>query len=173
MLADPELRASILDALEPGVEKEIILIESAPGFYEASYRDTKVSGIYSVRFLVEGQSAANGNFTRTFFTARSVEVMTDAEATMPTINVSPIRPCGLAGGCYSITLKPVDAAGNLLGPGKANLIKVTKFRGQILNPISDELDGRYAIRIGYPRPSADNPVIEIQGAKLTVELSKK
>ena len=66
----------------------------------------------------------------------------------------------------------MDTAGNLLGPGKASLIKITEFPGRILNPISDELDGRYTIRVGYPKPSPENPVIEIPGAKLTVEIHK-
>jgi hypothetical protein len=168
MLADPGLRASILAAIEPSVETELILKESEPGLYEASYHDTKVSGMYNVRFLVKGQSAGNGNFTRTFSTYRSVEVMSDGKATLQTVKVSTITPCEFSGGCYAITLTPMDANGNLLGPGKASLIKVAKFSGRILNPISDELDGRYTIRIGYPKPSAEHPVIEIQGTKLTV-----
>ena len=172
MLADPTLRPSILDALEPSVETELILKESKPGLYQASYHDTLVSGIYFVRFHVNGKSAVNGDFTRTFASARAVEVMADENATLATVRVAPIRPCRLAGGCYAITLTPVDTAGNLLGPGKASLIKITEFPGRILNPISDELDGRYTIRVGYPKPSPENPVIEIPGAKLTVEIYK-
>ena len=172
MLADPKLRRCILDAIRPSVKKEIILMESTPGFYEATYGDTKVSGIYSVRFKVKGKSTANGNFTRTFSSARSVEVMVDGKATLSTVKVSTISPCDQPGGCYSITLTPVDIAGNLLGPGKTRLIKVTKFSGQILKPISDELDGRYTVRISYPNTSIENPMIEIQSIQFPVNLGE-
>ena len=173
MLADPNLRFSLLDALEPRIEKELILTESTPGLYKASYHATHVSGMYSVRFNVKGHSPDNGSFTRTFSTARSVEVITDEEATGQTIKVSPITPCGLAGGCYAITLTPLDAAGNLLGPGKRGLITVPKFPGRMLKPISDELDGRYTIRVGYLKPETEKLeklVLDIQGVKLSIPI---
>jgi hypothetical protein len=172
MMAHPDLRKSILDALKPGIDTVLVLKEQKPGFYEANYHDTGVAGIYSVHFQVNGEAATNGKFSRTFTTASSINVMPDARATLDSLRVSTIVPCSLAGGCYAITLKPVDVHGNLLGPGKASLLNITEFAGRILNPISDELDGRYTIRIGYPKPRTENPVVNLPGARLTVELGE-
>jgi len=177
MLADPVLRESILAALEPSVGTELILKEFKPGLYAADYTDTRVSGVYSVRFYVEGKSAGNGIFTRTFSSDRSVEVVVDEKATLDTVRVAPIPSCTLVGGCNAITLTPVDAAGNLLGPGKAGLINVTKDFGKVLGPISDQLDGSYKVKIGYtsrryPAGFQKKLVIDIRGVKVPVSLGK-
>jgi len=71
----------------------------------------------------------------------------------------------------------MDAAGNLLGPGKAGLLNVTQDFGKVLEPISDQLDGSYKVKIGYtsrryPAGFQKKPVNGIRGVKVPVSLGK-
>ena len=168
MLADPAERAKLLAALELGAEQGIPLTETSAGVYSASFPATLREGIYRVSFRVAGSSAANGDFTRLFNTDFYVPVMPDPVATANTLVRTAVSPCRFAGGCFSLTLKPVDGAGNLVGPGKAALIFAPAFNGQFTGATVDNLDGSYTASVGYNAEGAKPPVITVGGVAVVL-----
>jgi len=168
MLADPAQRDQLLAALELGAEQGIALAETAPGVYTAEFPATLVEGNYRVGFRIDGEAADNGAFTRVYDTDRYVQVRPDPAATAATLTHSPAATCapGFAGGCVQITLRPVDAAGNLVGPGKSASFHAVPFDGEIVGPVTDHLDGSYSIVVGYTSADATPPTLRIDGLPL-------
>ena len=147
------------------------LSEVAPGVYRANYADTAVEGVYNINFFVDGSTPTNGPFMRTFETGFYVRVVPDPAATQAGIVVTPLPNCQLAGGCFSVLIRPVDAAGNLLGPGKDPLLFLPADSfGQLLEPVIDNLDGTYELRIGFPQPVITNPVIDVAGVPIRPQI---
>ncbi len=173
MLADPDERAVILSALEATGCDTLTLGEGDPGVYGAQYTDTSVEGVYRVRFSVDAQAAGSGRFTRVWTLTRYVSVVSDPEATLDSATSTAITPCSYAGGCFGITLKPVDGAGNLLGPGKETLFSLVDFDGVLLQPVADNLDGSYTISVGYPEGVTERPVLVIDGTTVTLPVPGK
>jgi hypothetical protein len=162
MLNDSALRDELLAALQAGLADEVVLTESAPGQYTGTYTDTAVEGIYAINFFVDGETPNNSRFTRTFETAYYVEVVPDPTAIQESAVISPVATCSFAGGCFSISVTPVDSLGNLLGPGKDPLIFLPLgSAAQLIEPVIDHLDGTYQVLVGFPEPIQENPVISI------------
>jgi hypothetical protein len=161
MLADPTQRATILNALQEGADTGIVMAESGAGTYVASFSGTLAEGIYKVSFRVSGSSPDNGAFTRVYRTDYYVGVVPDPNATIATASMVTLPACSAPGGCVAITLKPLDAQGNLLGPGKAPIFGVANFNGQLLGPVKDNLDGSYTIEVGYQTAGSTPPIIQI------------
>lgn len=170
MLADPAQRAAILAALELGAEQGIALSETSPGVYSANFPATVAEGIYRVSFRVEGTSAGNGAFTRVFDTDRYVPVQPDDAATARTMQITPFTPCDprFAGGCKQITLKPVDAAGNLVGPGKAPGMAFFGTGAELVGTVEDRLDGSYTLVVGHVQASGTTPPLSVAGVTLNL-----
>ena len=170
MLADPAQRDKILAALELGAEKGIELKETSPGVYSAEYPATLAEGAYHVSFRIDSKSPDNGIFTRIRNTDHYVAVQPDDAATAKTIVHAPARPCPstFAGGCIQVTLKPVDAKGNLVGPGKATSFNTKPFDGGLVGPVVDNLDGSYTLVIGYNKKGLAPPVLDIGGLVLNL-----
>ncbi len=170
MLADPAERAKILAALELGAEQGVPLAETSPGVYAASFPATVAEGMYRVSFRVEGTSAGNAAFTRVFDTDRYVPVQPDDAASARTMQIAPFLPCDAryAGGCKQITLKPVDTAGNLVGPGKAPGMIFTGAGAEVLGTAEDRLDGSYVLRVGHVQATGTTPPLLIAGVTLNL-----
>jgi hypothetical protein len=169
MLADPAQRAQLLAALELGAEQGIPLTESSPGVYTGTFPATLAEGIYRVTYRVEATSAGNAAFTRVFMTDRYVPVQPDDAATAKTMQIAPAIPCDpkFGGGCKRITMRPVDAAGNFVGPGKATSFAVGGG-AEIVGTIDDQLDGTYSLVIGYLQPGTTAPPVSIGGLTLNL-----
>jgi hypothetical protein len=169
MLADPAERAKLLAALELGAEQGIPLTESSPGVYTGNFPATVVEGVYRVSFRVAGTATGNADFTRVFNTDRYVPVKPDDAATVATMQIAVASPCDprFAGGCKQITLRPVDAAGNLVGPGKGPSFGVGPG-AEIVGEIDDRLDGSYSLVIGYLQPGTTAPPLGIGGLTLNL-----
>jgi hypothetical protein len=169
MLDDPQLRHALLAATQASLEQTLTLVESQPGEYTATYNNARVEGVYEINFFIDAETPGNGRFTRTFETGHYVPVVVDPAVTQGSLIITPLTPCGVAGGCFGITLRPADRAGNLLGPGKETLITLPNFEGQ-LDSIADNLDGTYTINISYPNAPTKDPVIDIFGVEVTVDI---
>lgn len=167
MLNDPNLSPHVRAALEAGLATIVPLTEVKPGVYRAQYSDTAVEGMYDVNFFVDARTPTNGAFQRTFNTDFYVGVVPDPAATQASIVVVSLPNCQLAGGCYSVLIRPIDSNGNLLGPGKDPLLFLPPDSfGQLLEPVIDNLDGTYELRVGFPQPITTNPVIEVAGVPI-------
>ncbi len=170
MLADPTERARILAALDLGAEQGIPLTETGPGVYTGTFPATVVEGVYRVSFRVEGTSAGNAAFTRVFSTDRYVPVQPDDAATAKTMQIAAFMPCDarFAGGCKQLTLRPVDAAGNFVGPGKAASFGFTGSGAEVVGTIEDRLDGSYTLVVGYVERGVAAPPFAIGGLTLNL-----
>jgi hypothetical protein len=119
-----------------------------------------VEGTYQIRFLVDASAPSNGPFKRTRSQTYNVPVVPDSTATLATLVITQLLECGdFLGGCSAITIRPVDAHGNRLGPGKALGFRVTGFEGRQLNDVVDNLDGSYSVEIGCNLASDCSPTI--------------
>jgi len=173
MLDDAGQRAEILAALEATGCDTLTLAEGDPGVYGAQYTDTPVEGVYRVRFSVDADAPGSGRFTRKWTLTRYVPVVSDNAATLDSVTTSDITPCSQPGGCIAVNLKPVDAAGNLLGPGKGTLFSLVEFDGVLLQPVADNLDGSYTLQVGYPAGVTERPVLDIGGTVITLPIPGK
>ncbi|OYY91555.1 MAG: hypothetical protein B7Y45_03080 [Sphingomonas sp. 28-66-16] len=146
---------------------KIPLKETSPGSYEATL-PAKFEGVYRVTFMVDGKAPANGPFQRTFSTDRYVPVAVDAARTAATMVITPGSPriCRVVR-CYSVTLKPIDQRGNLMGPGKGQLFTLNP-RLATLNGVTDRLDGSYVLAITLSRMATGLPDLTIGGPGKTV-----
>ena len=171
MLKDPAQRDKILAALELGAEKGIELKEASPGMYTAEYPATLAEGVYRVSFRIDSSSPDNGGFARIYTTDHYVQVAPDADATAKTLTHEPALPCPstYAGGCVKVTLTPVDAKGNRVGPGKGTSFQVVQpFEGGLAGDVTDNLDGSYTLVIGYGKKGLPPPVLRIDGQTLNL-----
>lgn len=173
MLGDSASRERVLAALRPTGVDTLVLTEAEPGIYAAQYDRTGAEGAYPVRFLVDAETPDNGPFTRTFVSSEYVPVVVDEDATAPTIDVTELMDCPYPGGCFGVTLRPEDAAGNLIGPGKASLVSLADFDGELLEPVVDNLDGTYTVGIGYPAGVRGQPTIDIYGVQIQAPIPGK
>ena len=176
MLANPDFRKDILSTLEAQGFRTIVLEESDPGLYKADYNDTITEGVYPIQFLVDAKTAKNGYFKRNFFVTRHVAVAPDPEVTASNIKVASLSRCSskYAGGCFSISLRPVDQQENLLGPGKEKLFSLPDFRGDILAPFTDQkLNGVYTANVGFPEGVSGLELIDIGGVKIPIDVPAK
>ena len=109
------------DAAGDGIFSRTLLIPQVPGHYE-------------LRFHMAGHTLDGQAFTREETHSVFVQIgKIDAGR-------SDVRRLDDGGRTY-VTLRPRDAAGNLLGPGYTSLIQVRA--GGALVPVEDLLDGRY------------------------------
>ncbi len=85
------------------------------------------------------------------------------------MQIAPFGRCppGLAGGCKQITMRPVDAAGSFVGPGKAPSFGISAG-AQIVGTIEHRLGGTYTLGIGYQHPGATTPPITVGGLTLNL-----
>jgi hypothetical protein len=127
------------------------LPEITNGVYQADYSNTKVSGLYNVEYLVNGELPVSGKFFRT--QSHSTPVLFG----IPDRSKSNFYLFD-EGGSYFLSLKPVDIYGNYLGMGKAEQISMTMTIGSHTYPL-DYLDGHYIIPLNVP--GNDNPYVVI------------
>jgi hypothetical protein len=64
-------------------------------------------------------------------------------------------------------MRPVDAAGNFVGPGKATSFAVGGG-AEIVGTIDDQLNGTYSLVIGYLQPGTTAPPVSIGGLTLNL-----
>jgi hypothetical protein len=171
MLANPAERAAILAALQFGAEQGIPLAETSPGVYAADFPATTAEGVYRVTFRVGATSAGNGAFERVFSTDRYVPVQPDDAATAATMTIAAATSCAdrFVGGCKQVTFRPVDQAGNLVGPGKASSIFFGGAGSEVVGEVQDTLDGRYTLVVGHLQKDAGQvPPLVVNGVALNL-----
>jgi subtilisin family serine protease len=139
------------DAIQP-VNKQITLHNNGDGSYSASFSNTKVPGVYTVIFHIEGQRPDIGSYTRT--EAVSTRVTFGKAA----LKASDLRVIVLKesddGKRLQLTLRPKDKYGNYLGPEYGHRIGITLSSGSITGELSDPADGSYSATAIVP-PNVD------------------
>jgi hypothetical protein len=141
---------------------EIELAHLGGGTYAATYSDTTVTGPYTVVYRVEGESAEIGTYRRT--ESRTVTVRF-GRAVASASDLHLVTTRGDTGPSHELRLRPVDAAGNYLGPDYGHRIEV-RLNGTLLTATPrDLLDGGYA----FPLGSVADPV----GTNVTVTVMEQ
>lgn len=152
LLLDPEFR----ERIQP-IEDRIVLRQTRPGIFEATYPRTDVPGVYTVAFLLEGKSETVGTFRRTELVSEALEVgPIDPDRSEIQVRVG---SRGRDQQTVDIRLRPADKRGNLLGPDYGDRIEV-RVGKVLVERLEDRLDGSYAARV--PIPAGTDPVVTIR-----------
>lgn len=144
------------------VEDRITLRDRGDGVYEVVYEQTKMAGIYTVEFIINGKSETAGAFSRTETASTALRVgPANPEASEITAKLHG------TGGRRSVLLsiRPVDKEGNLLGPDYADRVRFL-LNGKPASSTKDRGDGSYTART-LIRTGSD-PMLEVQVAGQTI-----
>lgn len=160
--ADVDPQQGEKDALTPSERKLQALVEQDPdayrttlptgvaeiqledpdgdGVYTASFPDTETHGTYKIDFEIKGSTSRNGTFTR----ARTYPIYVRSRPDPASTSVEVRR---VASGTYDVVVTPMDAVGNLLGPGFDQNIQM-RLQGGDPEPssVQDNLDGSFTQR---------------------------
>ncbi|MFC2116068.1 hypothetical protein ACFLTU_06310, partial [Bacteroidota bacterium] len=140
LMSDPDFFTSFTK-----IKSIVQLTNNGDGSYTGKYTETEKSGTYTVMFQVDGEPAGVGEIFRT--DSRTVIVKYgEIIAKESNLYVLPEK-----GGDISATLsiRPRDHKGNLIGPDYSDNINVNLSEGSS-GKIFDHLDGRYKSSLIFP-----------------------
>jgi hypothetical protein len=144
-------------ALQP-VGEAVSFTNNGDGTYTANVTNTGISGAYTVIFQINGTRADIGTYRRTETHSRWIRF---GRATRAASGLRVTRVGTTAGVTrYILSVRPVDAFGNYLGPDYAGAIKVLVSGGTVADSLDDQLDGSYNIGLNAPTANAD-PVVTV------------
>jgi VWA domain-containing protein len=160
LLGQPAFKTALQPSSTP-----ITLQSNGNGTYSANFTSTAIAGAYTVIFRIEGQRADIGPYDRS--ETRSVTVAFGT----PVLAASDLRVTatgsGPAGQRYDLSVRPVDASRNHLGPDYGHAIAVLVDGVLVGTPPQDRLDGSYVFPIVAPRPpAATNVRVVVMGRPL-------
>jgi hypothetical protein len=143
-------------ALKP-LDNGITFQNAGNGTYSASFANTQASGTYTAIFRVRGQRADIGSYDRTEIRSVTVRFAT------PALAASSVRWTAAgstaAGRKYELTIRPVDGAGNYLGPDYAGGISVLVDGVRVSDSPVDKLDGSYVFSVVSSRPPPNVTIV--------------
>jgi subtilisin family serine protease len=134
-------------ALQPA-ERALPLRNNGNGSYSATFSDTDVTGTYTVVFAVEGEQADIGAYERTEKLSTMVR-FGRAVLEASDLRQSLVEETG-DGRRVLLQVRPVDLAGNYLGPDYGHEISVVVNGSPVGDKPEDRLDGSYAIPLFVP-----------------------
>ena len=100
-------------------------------------------GIYTYRVKVEGRTASGARYTRVRTVSKYIRAKVDTKKS--TVVLQPVR--SQQPKVLRLTFTPKDLHGNLVGPSRADAIKVAVEKGTLRGKVEDLLDGSYAVEI--------------------------
>lgn len=148
---------SFLDKLKP--KKQMVsLSEDVPGLFTGQYKNTDVTGVYQLIYIVNGQVAGFGKFARQKQYSVTFKFgQIDAGATIIDARIAK----NSSGNVATINIKPKNKFGYLLGPGYLSRIKLDVDSKQgLVKPGKDNLDGSYTYTV-VDIPSSIKPDVTI------------
>ena len=134
--------------------------KAGDGIYSALYANTDTPGSYTFNISVRGKLPLNGNISR----ESTVTIVTQFDRF--DIDKSTIKYTDIDAGTKikeankQLFITAVDKFGNLLGPGKSQLIKVSISGGKLIGKLKDLGNGSYIQYISANKLFTD-PVISI------------
>jgi hypothetical protein len=144
-------------------ERTVALAHTGGGNYTASFTDTSFTGLYTALFNVTGSRADIGQYDRT--EARSVTVrFGQAVLNLSDLHIVAVGR-GTVGRRYELHVRPVDAAGNYLGPDYGHRIAVFINGTRVPGQPRDLLDGGYVFDLDVAEP--------VSGANVTVTVMEQ
>ena len=160
LLRDDKFRS----ALRP-IPNGIMLQGVGAGSYAGTYGDTILTGPYTVVFHVEGERPEIGKYERT--ETRTVTVRFGRA----TLKASDLRLRWLGadregGARYELRVRPVDAAGNYLGPDYGHRVALRLNGSPIAGPPRDDLDGSYVFTFSVANVATANVTVTVMDEPL-------
>ena len=132
------------------------------GIFSASVTNTHTPGQYSFTFQVAGNTARNGDFSRTRMVSTLVRVK-DISIKHSDVNAVVVRQ-GPEGDVVAITVTPFDRYKNYLGPGYSRVVEITAVTGVFDGEVVDRLDGTYSRQLKLTSLDVDPQVaIKVEG----------
>jgi len=143
----------------------IELTEEGAGIFKGSYRNTDLTGVYQLLFMVNGEIPGIGKFERqkkysaVFKFGQISQNATEIDATISTPPAATTNDNNSS--TATITVKPKNKFGYYLGPGYLSRIKFTVGQKQgVVKSSKDNLDGSYTFTV-VNIPSTIKPDIKI------------
>lgn len=147
---------------------EVVLTASGDGFYTGLIPRLLRPGSYDLLWRIEGATAC-GPILR-----QEISTLLVFPANVDPVH-SPVTPePGRPGtGTVTITVRPADAEGNLLGPGLAGKVSITSEKLKAVGGVVDRLDGTYAQVFAGDAKAALPVTVTVDGRSWTVLPSSK
>jgi len=137
------------------------------GIFSALYTETNIPGSYHFDIRIQGKLPTNGNISR----QSTVSVVTQFDKfdiDKSIIEYSDIDPNSTAKDANKqLLITPVDKFGNLLGPGKSQLVRVNIKGGKLIGQVQDLGNGSYIQYLAVNQLLIE-PVITIDTPGLTM-----
>lgn len=138
------------------IENTIVLTNNGNGSFTGQINNTNVVGNYIVKFTIEGNHPAMGDYTR----VETVSTMVEYGETQITVDDMELTSFGKKGEYdqWQLQLQPIDKYGNYLGPDYGNVITVLLPDGNVEKAI-DKGDGTYIIPL--ETKAGTDPIITV------------
>jgi hypothetical protein len=138
------------------------------GIFANYFEGVEKEGIYTFTLFAEGTTSRNNIYTRDRIIKKYVAVNVDAESTQVNAVLDKKLDRGLAQ--YRITVTPMDALDNYLGPGHANRISVDLEDAKTVGSVVDNLDGSYDIYVTVDTSTTEEVSLNIRGTEVKVNI---
>ena len=132
--------------------------QQGDGIFSAKLENTKLPGLYSFVFDVEGNTTTGWPIKRIQTHSTIVRVKPDLDKTRKTARW--IKRSADGSGTALITVIPYDKFENYLGPDYGNAVRFSTTYGNLESDIYDALDGSYEFKLHLPDRSQD-PTIDL------------
>lgn len=137
------------------------LKSTGPGTYGGSFGETKVPGIYTVRFEIELQDRQLGEVRRSHSLSTRVRVAT-ADFTASAVTLQPVADTD-RGREVTLRLAPRDGLGNYFGPDRGHLIALRVPAGTTQGTLRDLGNGTYEVPLILPKEGDPGVTLSIAG----------
>jgi len=113
------------------------------GVYTGVWNDTRTEGTYAFHFTANGPTQQGNGFDREAVLQKYVKVKVSAEHSL--VKLVPVAER------LRVTVTPMDAFGDSLGPGHAALLRLVPSRGRMQGGLQDNGDGTYGQFLTLPK----------------------
>jgi hypothetical protein len=138
--------------------------DKGDGNYAFDFKAGEVTGTYQAIVFFKGSAAGSGDYEGW----ESKCVLVDF-GTASSIELNPVLQCQTTTGSVTkksqtctLTLRPTNRYGKLLGPGQSNRISLQSSNGSF-SKLKDNLDGTYQTQVTYAGSSPDLSVFVVDG----------
>lgn len=150
--------------LNPAAAKGTKLLQGGTSVFTGTIKAVPCPGTYEILWEIEGMTPCGPVHRQELGTVRI--------RTMPERSTTPIKLISGPSKTFTLTLKPMDSQGNLLGPGLEHAIDVTIKGFKPAGKLLDRLDGSYSRTFkGVPTGPVEAQIL-VHGKRWTIPVSQ-